>query len=91
MSNHPLSEDLTKVSTEDLDKKFNELIKRYNIAKRSGMASHVLYQLDLLLEGIEFERYSRLEMELIDKDEDPVVIDTDRMPRDANPFTNKFS
>lgn len=77
MSNHPLSEDLTKLSTEDLDKKYSELLRRYNIARRMNMPSDILYQLDLLLEGIELERYGRLQV--VDPNEDPVVIDTDRM------------
>ena len=76
MSNHPLSENLAKLSTEDLDKKYTELLKRYNIARRMNMPSDILYQLDLLLEGIEVERYERLQT--IDPNEDPVIIDTDR-------------
>ena len=75
MSNHPLSENLAKLSTEDLDKKYTELLKRYNIARRMNMPSDILYQLDLLLEGIEVERYERLQT--IDPNEDPVIIDTD--------------
>lgn len=78
MSNHPLSEDLTKLSTEVLDKKYSLLIERYNIAKRMNMPSYVLYQLDLLLEGIEIERYNRLNV--IDPNENPVIIDTDKEP-----------
>lgn len=77
MSNHPLSENLTKLSTEDLDKKYSELLRRYTIAKRMNMPSAVIYQLELLLEGIEVERYDRLQV--IDPNEDPVVIDTDRI------------
>ena len=76
MSNHPLSENLARLSTEDLDKKYTELLKRYNIARRMNMPSDILYQLDLLLEGIEVERYERLQT--IDPNEDPVIIDTDR-------------
>ena len=77
MSNHPLSENLTKLSTEDLDKKYSELLRRYTIAKRMNMPSAVIYQLELLLEGIEVERYDRVQV--IDPNEDPVVIDTDRI------------
>ena len=77
MSNHPLSENLTKLSTEDLDKKYSELLRRYTIAKRMNMPSAVIYQLELLLEGIEVERYDRLQV--INPNEDPVVIDTDRI------------
>ena len=77
MSNHPLSENLTKLSTEDLDKKYSELLRRYTIDKRMNMPSAVIYQLELLLEGIEVERYDRVQV--IDPNEDPVVIDTDRI------------
>jgi hypothetical protein len=39
----------------------------------------IIFQLDLLLQGIENERYRRLELN-IPVENDPVVIDTDRLP-----------
>jgi len=77
--NHPLGEDLTKLAAEDLDKKHTEVLKRYNIARRMNMPLYIIDQLDLLLSGIEYERYSRLTK--LDPAEDPVVIDTDRVSK----------
>ena len=74
--NHPLGEDLTKLSADELDKKHTEILKRYNISRRMNMMPYVINQLELLLSGIEYERYSRLEK--LEPGEDPVVIDTDR-------------
>jgi hypothetical protein len=73
---HPLSEDLSKLSSDELDKKHSEILKRYNISRRMNMLPYVINQLELMLSGIEYERYSRLDK--LDPKEDPVVIDTDR-------------
>ena len=73
---HPLGEDLSKLSTEELDKKYSEILKRYNISRRMNMLPYVVNQLELLLSGIENERYFRLDK--LDPGEDPIVIDTDR-------------
>jgi len=73
---HPLGEDLSKLSSDELDKKYSEILKRYNISRRMNMLPYIVNQLELMLSGIEYERYSRLEK--LDPKEDPVVIDTDR-------------
>ena len=75
MTSHPFEDDLTKLGIDALNIRYSELIKRFNIAKRLGMAQHILFQLNLMLEGIEFEKSRRLE--IIDNNENPVVIDTD--------------
>jgi hypothetical protein len=72
---HPLSEDLSKLSADDLDKKYNELLKRHTIARRMNMGSHILYQLDLMLDGIELEKQQR---NAPPEDTKKVVIDTDK-------------
>lgn len=74
MSNHPLSEDLTTLSVEELDKKYSELMRRYSIARRMQMNETVLHQLDIMIDGIEFEKIRRLQE---DSNSDPVVLDTD--------------
>lgn len=75
MSNeHPLSQDLTKLSDEDLDKKYNELSRRWQIAKRMGMDQYVIHQLDILLDSIESEKYNRIQMP---DDGKSVVLETD--------------
>jgi hypothetical protein len=76
MSNHPLGDDLSKLSTDELDKKYGELMRRYTIARRMNMNEGVIHQLDIMLDGIEFERMNR--MSKLDPNEDPVVLDTDR-------------
>jgi len=75
MNNHPLSDDLTKLGSDDLDKRYVELVKRFNIARRMNMSQDVIYQIDLMLEGIEFEKMRRLST--LDQNDNPVVLDTD--------------
>lgn len=75
MTSHPFENDLTKINIDDLNTQYSELIKRFNIARRLGMNQDILNQLNLMLEGIEFEKSRRLE--IIDNNENPVVIDTD--------------
>lgn len=74
MSNHPLSEDLTTLSIDELDKKYSELMRRYSIARRMQMNEAILHQLDIMIDGIEFEKIRRLQE---DTNSDPVVLDTD--------------
>lgn len=80
---HPLRDDLTKYSSEEIDRKYTDLIGRFDTAKRMGMDRSILYQLDLLLNGIEDERYRRMEEALNKIDDDPVVVDTDREPKSS--------
>ena len=74
-NSHPLSEDLTKLGQDDLDKRYTELMRRYSLARRMGMDGSVLHQLDLMLDGIEYEKQRRM---IEPSNPDPVVIDTDR-------------
>jgi len=76
MSIHPLSDDLTKLGNDDLDKRYSELMRRYTIARRMNMPTHVIHQLDIMLDGIDMERTRR--MDTIDPNDDPVVLDTDK-------------
>lgn len=74
-NHHPLSDDLTKLSIDELDRRYTELMKRYATARRMNMAGNVMHQLDILLDGIEFEKSRRMQEPI---NQDPVVIDTDR-------------
>lgn len=74
MSIHPLSEDLTKLSSDELDKRYSEIMRRYAIARRMQMNQDVMYQLDIMLDGIDSEKMRRIQD---DANTDPVVIDTD--------------
>jgi hypothetical protein len=56
---HPLGDDLTKLSYEDLERRLTELNKRWYAAKRMNLDHSVLYQLDLLLQSAEYERQRR--------------------------------
>lgn len=72
---HPLSDDLTKLSIDELDRRYGEIMKRYATARRMNMDGNIMHQLDILLDGIEFEKMRRMQEP---SGTDPVVIDTDR-------------
>jgi hypothetical protein len=75
INEHPLNDDITKLSVDELDKRYTELMKRYTIARRLNMNESVLYQLNIILDSIEFEKMRRLQD--YNDDSNPVVIDTD--------------
>lgn len=75
INEHPLNDDITKLSVDELDKRYTELMKRYTIARRLNMNENVLYQLNIILDSIEFEKMRRLQ-DYTDNS-NPVVIDTD--------------
>lgn len=75
---HPLSQDYTKLSDDELDKKYNELSRRWQLAKRMGMDEFVLHQLDILLNGMEDEKYRRM---LLPESNDGIVLETDPLPK----------
>lgn len=55
---HPLVQDLTQLSNEDLHKKYNELIQKYNQVHRIGPAS-VIPQMKMILENYRYEMDAR--------------------------------
>jgi hypothetical protein len=59
MNEHPLSDNLTDLSYEDLEQRISKLTSRWYTAKRMNLDSSVLYQLDLLLQGLEAEKMRR--------------------------------
>ena len=78
---HPLAQDFTQLSDDDLDKKYNELSRRWVLAKRMGMDEYVLHQLDIMLNSMETEKYRR--MDRVEPD-NPVVLDTDPIDVEGN-------
>ena len=75
INEHPLSEDITKLSVDELDKRYTELMKRYAIARRMNMNEGVMHQLNILLDAIDNEKMRRLYDQ--PGESNPVVIDTD--------------
>ena len=55
---HPLVSDLSGLSTEELHKKYNELMQKYNQAHRFGPVS-VLPQMKMILENFRYEMDAR--------------------------------
>lgn len=51
---HPLVSDLSGLSNEDLHKKYNELMQKYNQAHRFG-PSGVIPQMQMILENYRYE------------------------------------
>ena len=74
MNEHPLGDDLTKLSYEDLEKRITELTKRWYTARRMNMTGQVLHQLDIMLQSVEYEKMRRANPT---QETGGVVIDTD--------------
>ena len=74
LGDHPFSEPLGDLTIEELDKKFSDLMRRFNIARRMNMDQYVLHQLDLLLSTIEAEKERRRS---VDEKPGGVILDTD--------------
>lgn len=55
---HPLVQDLSTLSNEELHKKYNELMQKYNQAHRFGPVS-VLPQMQMILENFRDEMNAR--------------------------------
>lgn len=55
---HPLVSDLSGLSTEELHKKYNELMQKYNQAHRFGPVS-ILSQIQMVLENYRYEMDAR--------------------------------
>lgn len=55
---HPLVSDLSGLSNEELHKKYNELMQKYNQAHRFGPVS-VLPQMQMILENYRYEMDNR--------------------------------
>jgi hypothetical protein len=73
-SDHPFSTPLEEYTQDELDKRFNDLMSRFNIARRMQMDQNILHQIDLLLVSIENEKYRRA---TLDEKANGVILDTD--------------
>ena len=71
---HPFSQPLDELTQDELDKKFNDIMSRFNAARRMQMDPNILHQLDLLLVSIEMEKERR---STLDDGKNGVIIDTD--------------
>jgi hypothetical protein len=71
---HPFSIPLGDLSVDELDKRYNDLMGRFNVARRMQMDQNILHQLDLLLSSIEEEKERRAK---VDDKPDGVILDTD--------------
>lgn len=60
-----------------MDKRYNDLSRRWQLAKRMGMDSYVLHQLDIMLSSLEAEKERRM---LMPEDGQTVILDTDPLP-----------
>ena len=78
MTDHPLVDNYGKLSDDELDKKYNELSRRWILAKRMGMDEYVLHQLDSILTVMEDEKYRRMAQPEADNG---VVLETDPIPK----------
>jgi len=74
MSLHPLSDDLTKLSHDDLETRLTKLTQRWYTAKRMNMNDSVLHQLDIMLQSLEQEKQRRAQ---VPDDGRRLLIDTD--------------
>mgnify|MGYP003342267063 FL=1 len=71
---HPFSQPLDELTQDELDKRFNDIMSRFNAARRMQMDPNILHQLDLLLVSIELEKERR---GALDDGKNGVIIDTD--------------
>jgi len=71
---HPFSQPLDELTQDELDKRFNDIMSRFNAARRMQMDPNILHQLDLLLVSIEMEKERRT---TLDDGKNGVIIDTD--------------
>lgn len=74
---HPFMTPLTELTADELDKKYADILNRWNIASRRNMGPQVMHQLDLLLKSIENEKFKR---SIIDEQQVDVILDTDPIP-----------
>lgn len=71
---HPFSIPLGDLTAEELDRRYADLLQRWQIARRMQMNQGILYQLNLLLNSIELEKEKRA---MQDEKPNGVVLDTD--------------
>jgi hypothetical protein len=89
---HPLSDNLKSISFEELEKRSSEIMKRMQIARRSGISNPDIWnQLHSLLDAVtdeKMERATLLNQQTADKNSH-VVINTDPIDDDVSPEERK--
>lgn len=71
---HPFSEPLEEMTADELDKRYADLLSRWQTARRMNMDINILRQLDLLLSTVETEKERRSRSE---ESHGGVVLETD--------------
>lgn len=85
-NDHPFSAPLSDFTTDELDKRYSDLMNRWNIARRMNMSREILHQLDLLLGSIEIEKERRT---AVDEKPDGVILDTDPIQINGSPHKRR--
>lgn len=83
---HPFSIALNDLTIDELDKRYSEIMGRFNIARRMNMDQYVIHQLDLLLTSIEMEKERRA---MVDEKAPGSIIDTDPIDLKSNIMKRK--
>lgn len=73
-SEHPFSSSLSDLTSDELERRYSELMSRWGLARRMNMGQQVLHQLDMLIVSVESERDRR---RTIDDRPSGTVLDTD--------------
>lgn len=73
-SDHPFFDTLKDLSNEELEKKQNEILNRWRIARSMNMHPDVMHQIDLMLNTIEEEKYKR---QSLDDQPNGSILETD--------------
>jgi plasmid stabilization system protein ParE len=60
---HPFNVSLSDLSHEELERRYSDLLRRWQVARRMQMDQSILHQLDLLLNGVEIEKERRATLE----------------------------
>ena len=82
---HPLILDIKELSTEELDRRYQETSRRMQKLRAWNQTEHEMYyQFQLMLDGIDLEKQERLMLNVDDnaKKETSIVVNTDPLPDD---------
>lgn len=73
MNEHPLANNPSDLSNDELEKRLQELTKRWYTARRMNMDPSIMHQLDLMMQVYEQEKQRRI----MNPENTGTVIDTD--------------
>ena len=80
MTEEHLFPNLENLDDDQISDKYNQLLRRHQIAAQSGMALNVLLQLEGMLHWYEEEQRRRLYLRDNNPEEDFIVLETDPLP-----------